>query len=342
MVKEDIKVVIQGLGKIGCLIAKSVTQRSGLKLVGGVDIDPNLIGKDLGEVIGIGKNLGIKVSDDIEAAIAESKPDIVVNCTKSFLDMIYPDLVKIIKSKVDVISTCETLVYPYYRYPDLAKNLDELAKENGVTVVGAGINPGFMLDVLVMVLTAPCVELKSVYAKRQLDLAKRRYSLQKKSGLSLSPEEWREKFKKKEITGHVGYAESVAFIAHTLGWRVDKIEEWQEPIVADKPLKTEFFNIQPGQVAGRNGGARALLGGEEVIRVEGISAVGVPEYEEIKINGIPPTHWKNEGGTHGDLGTAGIICNMIPRVINAPPGLLTMKDLPLPSYISNCRVAVKG
>jgi 4-hydroxy-tetrahydrodipicolinate reductase len=340
--KENIRVVIQGLGKIGGLIAKGIIQKPGLELVGGIDVSPEIMGKDLGEVIGIGKNLGMRTSDDIEAVLSESKPDIVVVSTRSFVDMIYPDLVRIIKCKVDVISTCETLVYPYYRYPDLAKNIDELAKEYGVSVVGTGINPGFMLDALVMVLTAPCVEVKSVFAKRQLDLARRRYSLQKKSGLSLNPEEWKEKFKKKEITGHVGYAESAAFVAYTLGWRVNKIEEWQDPIVADKPLKTDFFDIQPGQVAGRSGGARALLKGEEVVRVEGVSAVNIPEYEEIVINGNPSVHWKNDGGTHGDLGTVGIFCNMIPRVINAPPGLLTMKDIALPTYLYNCRLAVKG
>lgn len=340
--KENIRVAVQGLGKIGSLIANGVIQKLGLELVGGIDILPEIVGKDLGEVIGIGKNLGMKVSKDIEAVLAETKPDIVVVATRSFVDMIYPDLVRIVKAKVNVISTCETLVYPYYRYPDLAKNIDELAKEYGVSVLGTGINPGFMLDALVMVLTATCTELKSVFAKRQLDLARRRHSLQKKSGLSLNPDEWKEKFKKKEITGHVGYAESVAFIANTLGWRVDKIEDWQKPIVADKPLKTDYFDIKPGQVAGRNGGTRALSNGEEVIRIEGISCVGVPEYEEIIINGNPSVHWKNEGGTHGDVGTVGIICNMIPRVISAPPGLLTMKDAALPTYLHNCRLAVKG
>jgi len=333
---EEIKVVIYGLGAIGSLIAKHLYNRKGIKLVGGIDIDPNKVGNDLGEVIGVGK-LGVMVVHNDEAVelFRSEVPDVAVHTVTTYLDKAFPQLEKCIKSGVHVVSTSETLAYPWYRFPKIAEKLDALAKEHKVTVLGTGVNPGFIFDTLPAFLTSVCVDVKRIQVVRSIDAAKRRYPFQKKYGLSLTPEEFKEKMKKGEITAHVGYAESIMLISSMLGVELDNIIEGQEPVIADKQMKTQYFDIKPGQVCGIRGIGIGYRNGEEFIRLELIATVGREDYDEVIIEGNPPLKWRNEYGTSGDIATAAMVINMIPKVLKAPRGLITMKDVTIPSYVTS-------
>ena len=330
---DNVRVVIYGVGAIGTNIAKFVLGKKGIEIVGAIDVSPEKVGKDLGEILGLEEKLGVVVSSNVSSVFSESKPDVTLHATGSYLDKVYPQIAQAVKAGSSVISTCETLAYPYYRYPELSEKLDKLAREHGVTVLGSGVNPGFICDTLVATLTGVCETVEEIRAVRSLDAAKRRYPFQKKIGLGLSPEEFKRKLDVGEITAHVGYAESIMLVAKALGWRIDKVEEIQEPVIAEKDLETQYFKVKPGEVAGVRGFGIGYMDGREVIRVELVAAVGAEDYEEIIIEGNPNLHWRNSLGIPGDIATVAMIVNMVPRVLKARPGLLTMIDLPPPSAV---------
>jgi len=335
-VENEVRVVLFGLGPMGKLIAKGILEKRGMRIVGAVDIAEELVGKDLGEIIELGKNLGVTATDNAEELLSKIKADIAVIATRSYLKEVYPTISLCIKAGINVISTCEELSYPYYKYPELAAEIDELAKKYGVTVLGTGINPGYLMDTLPIMLTGACQRVESIKVTRMMDSSKRRIPYQKKIGTGLSPEEFKRMTDEKKITGHVGLTESIAMIAAALGWKLDEIKEFPpEPVIADKEIITSYTTVKPGQVAGLKSIAHGIKDGKPVIILEFISHAAVEEeYDAVSIEGVPRIHEKIAGGVHGDIGTVALIVNIIPKVLNAKPGLVTMKDLPLPSAIT--------
>ena len=325
-----IRAVVYGVGPIGQLIAR-VALEKGFDVVGAIDIDPQKVGKDLGEVLGLDKTLGIKVESDADKVLRDSNPDVVLHSTGSFFDKVYPQIMRAVRVGADVVSTCETLAWPWYRYPDLAELVDNYARNYGSTVLGAGVNPGFVFDVLPAVLSTTLTRLEKITVTRSLDASKRRYSFQKKIGLGMTPTQFREALGRGEITAHVGFAESVLLMASMMGLRLDRVEEGQEAIIADRHYETQYFRIEEGQVRGVVGHGSGFIGDKEVIRVELRACIECEEFEEVRLMGEPSITWRSTG-TSGDPATAAVIVNLAPRVLNARPGLVTLKDLVNYSY----------
>jgi len=330
---RKIRVILFGVGAVGSLIAKFLLDKVGVEIVGAVDVAKDKIGKDLGEVLGIQKNLGVTVSENVDDTLSKVKADLAIHATSSFLKDTYPQITSLIKHGVKVISTCEELTYPYYTEPTLAKKLDALAKKHEATVLGTGINPGFLMDTLVITLTAVCQKIEKIEAMRVMDAAKRRLPFQKKIGAGLTPTEFKQKIENKQITGHVGLEQSIAMIADALAWKMDKVAAAEvEPVIAKKPAKSQHIEVKTGQVAGIKQKAKGIIGNKEVITLEFQAYFGAEEeYDAITIIGVPEVRQKIKPCVHGDTGTVAMIVNAIPKVMKAQPGLLTMKDLPVPS-----------
>ncbi len=327
MVEHGIRVVQHGLGPIGRGVARLVASRRSLALVGGIDLDPALAGQDLGAVIGLGRQLGAPVVADIEDVLADTDMDVVLNCTSSSAAAVALQIEPIVKSGIDVISTCEELACP--TGTAAAQALDALAKAHGATVLGTGINPGFMMDTLPIILTSACQEVRHIEVQRVVNASERREPLQRKVGAGKSPVEFEQLVKAGKVR-HVGMLESVVAIARALGWRLERTAETIEPIIAERAVETEYLRVEPGQVAGVHQFGRGYRDGEELITLELSMYVGAPEsVDRISIEGTPTLH--NElRGVHGDLSTAAVVVNCIPEVLAARPGLLTMADLALP------------
>jgi 4-hydroxy-tetrahydrodipicolinate reductase len=330
---RKVRVAIFGVGAVGSLIAKFLLEKEGVEIVGAIDVAKDKVGKDLGEVLGIEKKVGVKVSDDVDAVLSEAKPDIAIHATSSFLKDTYPQIASIIKHGVKVISTCEELSNPYYTEPKIAKKLDALTKKHDATVLGTGINPGFLMDTLVIALTAVCQKIEKIEAVRVMNAATRRLPFQKKIGAGLTVEEFQKKIETRQITGHIGLEQSVAMIADALAWKLDKIvAEPVEPVIAKKPVESEHIKVKAGQAAGLRQKAKGIIKNKEVIVLDFQAYIGAEEeYDAITIHGTPNIKQKIQPCVHGDIGTVAMVVNVIPKVIKAPPGLLTMKDLPVPS-----------
>ncbi|MGB9713354.1 MAG: hypothetical protein ACPLZC_00075 [Candidatus Bathyarchaeales archaeon] len=327
------RVVLYGVGAVGSLIAKFLLEKEWIEIVGAVDSAKDKVGKDLGVVLGINKTLGISISEKLERAVSAKDADIAVHATSSFLKDTYPQITSLIKHDLNVISTCEELAYPYFTSPTIAKKIDALAKKHGVTVLGTGINPGFVMDTLVILLTAACQKIEKIQVARIMNAAARRLPFQKKMGVGLRIEEFQKKIERKEITGHVGLVQSIAMIANAVGWALDAIvAEPVLPVIAEKPLESGEVKVDAGHVAGLRQRAKGVVKDKEVIVLDFQAYIGAKEeYDAVTIKGIPSIEQKIQPCIHGDIGTVAVITNMIPKVISASPGLVTMKDLPVPS-----------
>lgn len=330
---SKIKVIVVGLGQIGIDICKLILQKDSLHLLAVVDIDPKKIGKDLGEFIGA-KKLGIKIYEDLRFVLQEFQPEVTIITSKSRLPEIANDIILCVEHHSSVVSSCEELLYPFIKYKTLSEEIDLKAKENFTQVLGTGVNPGFIMDTLPILLTSSCIDLKSIRIRRYVDLTKRRKALQQKMGLGLTLQEFRRKLKD-SLIGHIGLIESAYFIADFLKIKIDKWSESLQPVVANKNIKTKFFNVKKGDVAGIKQKVLGLKNNKKVISLElEISCKIEESFDEIIIDGTPPIKLKIENGIFGDSATVAMLVNTIPNLLHARYGLVTMKDVTIPSYLN--------
>jgi len=328
-----IRVMHFGLGPIGVGVLRQIATRKGFKAVGGIDIDPAKVGKDLGEIAGLDRKLGVKVTDDAVAAIKKAKPDVVVLCTLSSLQAIMPQIETVLKLRVPIVSTTEEMAYPYYSNKKLAKQIDELAKKAKVAVVGTGVNPGFVMDALPIMLSGACERVDAIRIDRIQDASIRRLPFQKKIGSGLTVQQFQEKVEAGTVR-HVGLTESVAMIADSFGWKMAKITDSIQPKVTERQVSSQFLTVEPGFVCGLiQDGIGYDKDGKALITLHMEAYLGAPQsYDAVTIEGHPKLYSRVEGGFHGDVVTASITVNTIPKILTAPPGLRTMRDTSLPSY----------
>lgn len=335
--KGPIRVLHFGLGPIGVGVVRQVAERKGFKIVGAVDIDPAKAGRDLGEVAGLGRQLKVKVLADARKAIKSSKPDVVVLCTSSSMKKVLPQMETILKLKVPIVSTTEELSYPTKANMRYARELHLMAKKAKVAVLGTGVNPGFAMDALPIMLTSVCERVDAIRVDRIQDARIRRLPFQQKIGAGLT----REQFQKKVDDGsvrHVGLAESVQMIADALGWKLDRVTDEIQPKVATETVASEFLAVDPGYVCGIVQDGVGYRDGRPVITLHMEAYLGAPEsYDAVEITGSPAIKQKISGGIHGDVATTSMVVNSIPKILEVAPGLHTMRDMPLPAFFGGVR-----
>ncbi|MEX0785316.1 MAG: dihydrodipicolinate reductase [Dehalococcoidia bacterium] len=318
---KPVRALLFGVGAIGAGIGRCAAERDDIELVGAVDSAPERAGQPLYEALeakpadGRANPAILTVAGE---ALAATKPDIVLHATGSYLPDVLPQLLACVRHGANVVSTCEELSFPWIRHPELAKQLDAEAKAGGATLLGTGINPGFVMDTLAVALSAVCQRVEAVRTTRIVDVGKRRIQLQRKVGVGLSVEEFREKAATGRF-GHVGLKESCWMLAEGLGWRLDTLEETIDP-----------FAGADGKAAGMRQTATGTLNGRNVIEAVVQMSTGAERpRDEIEIDGTPPVRLIIEGGVMGDTATAAVIVNAVPRVVAHEPGLVTMLDLPV-------------
>jgi len=329
MARKKIRAIQYGVGPIGAAIVRLMREKQAIEVIGAIDKDPAKAGRDLGEVVGAADApWGVKISAESAAVLGEAA-DVVVHSTSSYLPNVMEQLLECLAAESCVVSTCEELAYPFRKYPDLSKQLDATAKDWGVAIVGTGVNPGFVMDKLVLTLSTVSQRITRARAVRIVDASKRRLPLQKKIGAGMTVEEFRAQVAAGVIKHH-GLPESVAMVSDGLGLAVDEIIETIEPVVAKEKVKTEFLEVEPGQAAGVHQIARGLARGEEKIYMELQMYVGAAESSDtVELEGQPNIRLVVPGGTHGDIATASVVVNSIPPLLDAPAGLRTSRDLPL-------------
>jgi len=331
---ERTRIVQIGLGALGRMLTPYLIERPALEIVGAVDLDPSLIGRDLGDVAALGRKLGVSVCSDLSEAFAGGPVHAVLLTTVSDLARARPQIEALIAHKTNVVSSCEELSFPWQTAPEASAEIDRLARDAGVSVLGTGVNPGFLMDILPTALTAICRDVHHITVRRYQDARPRRLPFQQKIGAGLTVEE----FEKKKASGalrHVGLTESMHLIASRLGWRLDRTEDTIEPIIAEREVRSDHITVQPGQAAGVHQLGLAYVGNEEKIRLDFRASLGEPDPQDTVIfAGVPDLRFTVPGGINGDIATCSMLTNAIPTVIAAPPGLRTMADIQPPAWFS--------
>ena len=322
---DALKTVHIGLGTIGLEILKAGARANLCEPVAGADISPEIADRSL-RIVAQEEDLPdlticASLDDALDAA-EEAGADLAVVCTGSRVEDVEPQFTAVLERGLCCISTCEELVFPWLRAATAADRLDAVAIANEVALLGAGVNPGFVLDLFPFVMTRVCQRVDSIYAGRFVNASRRRRQLQEKIGSGMHPDDFRELASQGKI-GHVGLAESAALLADSLGWPWEEFEETIDPVIAEEPISTDHFDVVEGQVRGQH---QTLRMGD--VRLELIMALGEDERDEVRIEGVPPVHALVQGGIHGDSATAGAVINFMWPLVEAEPGLRTVTEVP--------------
>lgn len=337
---EKVKVILWGLGAMGSGMAKMLLNKEGVEIAAAIANRENKNGKDLCDVIGCDKKTGIIITNDYLKVIKEVKADIVLLSTDSFVKNVFPQIKLIAENKMNCITIAEEMSYPYYDEKELAKEIDKTAKENSITVLGTGVNPGFVLDTLIITLSAACRKVKNIKASRINDLSPFGATVMRTQGVGTTKEEFEKGIKDGSIVGHIGFRESIPMISKVLGIDIDEIIETREPIISNTYRETPYVKVEPGMVAGCCHIGYGMKDGKAVITLEHPQQIhpeceGVDTGDYIDIEGDPDMHLTIKPETPGGIGTIAAAVNMIPQVIAWRPGLTTMAELPLPHAIEN-------
>ncbi|WZL71520.1 2,4-diaminopentanoate dehydrogenase [Clostridiaceae bacterium 35-E11] len=339
MKNENVKVIIWGLGAMGGGMAKMLLKKKGVDIVGVVGRGDKL-GKSMYELLGIDRG---ERSDVImgtyEEVITEKAADVVLICTDSFTKNTFDKIKFVLEKKINVVSSAEEMSYPQAQEPELAAEMDKIAKENGVTVLGTGINPGLIMDLLVVTLTGACEEVDHVVARRVNSLSPFGPAVMEEQGIGITVDAFKKGVEEGTLAGHVGFAESIRMITDAIGWKLsDEVKQTMEPIVSNVYRKAPYAEVQPGDVAGCAMKGFGYVDGELKVEMDHPQQIepeleGTNTGDYITIKGIPNINMSINPEVPGGIGTIAMCVNMIPHVINARPGLKTMIDLPVPRAI---------
>jgi len=328
--QNKIKVAQFGLGPIGLEALKLAASKPWADIVGGVDIAPEKIGRDLAELTGLPALAGRKVYPDIEALLAAARPDVVLHTSVSKFAAAAAQIEPIVQHGISVVSSSEELLCPAFRDAHLAARLDSLCQRHNARVLGTGVNPGFVMDVLPVVMTGVSRSVSRVSAQRVVNATTRRGPLQRKIGSGWTPAEFERRFAEGSA-GHAGLKDSVALIAHCLGWKLDNITETGRAMVADHDITTPHVQVKKGQCCGLHQVGVATMNGRSVIELDLKMYLDAPDpHDAIQIEGEPPLRVRIEGGVAGDHATVAAVVNAVPRVLAARPGLRVMTDIAAP------------
>ncbi|MGF7058828.1 2,4-diaminopentanoate dehydrogenase [Brassicibacter mesophilus] len=337
---ENVKVVIWGFGAMGSGMAKMLLKKKGVEIVGVCDMAESRKNRSMYDVLGVerGDRPEVIINENVDEVLKEGCCDVCLCATDSFTKNAFSKLKFALEKKVNVISTAEEMSYPQAQNPELAAELDKIAKENGVTVLGTGINPGLIMDLLVVCLTGCMIDVEHIEAKRVNSLSPFGPAVMEEQGVGITVEEFENGVKDGSLAGHVGFSESVRMIADAIGWNVEKFEQQMKPIITSVDRKSPYGFAAAGNVAGVNMTGQGYVDGE--VKIDMIHPQQIePEMEGtftgdyITIKGTPEVNMSIKPEVEGGLGTIAMCVNMIPHVINAHPGLKTMIDLPVPRAI---------
>jgi 2,4-diaminopentanoate dehydrogenase len=325
-----IKIAQFGLGPIGLETLKLAATKPWAEIVGGVDIDPEKIGKDLGALTGVKRLRGRRVWGSLEELLAHARPQVILHTSVSKFKDAFTQIEPMARRGISVVSSCEELLFPALLGPQLAAKLDRVCKKFGARVVGTGVNPGFVMDLLPVCLTGVSREVRAVHVQRVVNASTRRAPLQRKIGSGLPPEEFRRRFKQGKA-GHAGLKESLALIAHCLGWTAKNIVETGDAVVADHNIRTQYLEVKKGQTCGLHQYAQATVNGKVCLTLDIKMYLDAKNpHDAVQIEGEPPLDVVINGGVAGDQATVAALVNTAPRLLNASPGLLLLTDLPVP------------
>ncbi|MDG7009193.1 MAG: NAD-binding protein [Nitrososphaerota archaeon] len=307
-----VKVVLCGMGAIGTEILKHLTER-GHEVVAVVDPDPAKAEKTVAELTGL--PLGVRVHPSIQQAPLDGA-EVAVYSARSRVGDVAADIGALLAAGLDVVTTSEEMAYPSHAGADEAAKLDALAKGKGVTLVGVGVNPGFVMDWVPAVVASASKSPTKIHVVRSVDVSRRRSQLQRKVGVGLSRSEFDKRLAEGKL-GHIGLAESAHLVALSLGEELKDIKEGVFPVLGSEDYVMGVRQFAEGR------------GGKCQIRLDLEMTTTSADFDVIEVAGDPSIKVRFEKGVFGDSATVAMVAHGVERIGKAPAGLITVLDLPL-------------
>ncbi len=330
-------VAMFGLGPLGQRVALELEQRRLGRIVAAFDPGPELVGRPLAELVP-GADPDVRIATVPGEFDGWERVRCALVTTTSDLELCMETFRVLLDRGCNVVSTCEELSWPWLRHPILAAELQERAVRGRARILGTGVNPGFLMDALPVALSTACKRVDRVRIERVQDAAVRRLPFQRKIGAGKSLREFEQRVADGSLR-HVGLGESLHFVAHYLGWNLERWDESIEPVLAERELASDLGPVPAGHVRGVRQVARGDVAGETVLELVFQAALGEPEpHDSIRIEGDPPLELRIAGGVHGDTATCAIVLNAIRPLLTAEPGLHTMASVPL----TGCATSLSG
>lgn len=325
-------VISYGLGPIGIKIMQSCLQSDHIRLIGAVDIDPQKIGRDVGELAestAVGINV-VQNLDEIETARLEGRK-LALHATGSNLPQVWPQIKQLLDQGYSVISTCEQLAYPWHRYSDLSKEIDLYARDKRQFVIGTGVNPGYIMDSMTLFSTSVTQSLSKIKVYRKVDVSKRRIPLQKKVGIGMSPEEFHQLAQNDRI-GHVGLEESLRLVAYGLNLTLTEVINKIEPTISQEDTVLAIGPLRKNEVNGLHQNSTGSTKEGIPIELDLIMSVDVVTEDRIilETNDMGTVEFVVPQGIFGDTATINVVVNTAKTMHSSNQvGLLTMADIRL-------------
>lgn len=337
---KNVKVAVWGFGAMGSGIVRALLTKKGVDIVGVCDLHPQRVGKSIFEVLDVarGDRADVVVTPDIDEAVRAGQCDICVIATDSFTAKVCDKVLRIVEKGVNVVTTAEEMAYPKANEPELAAKMDAAARAHGVSVLGTGVNPGLIMDILALCLSGGMTDVEFVQCRRVNSLSPFGPAVMEEQGVGLPVAEFEKRVAEGTMAGHVGFKESVYMMNEALGLGVDHFEQQMKPIVTDVDRRSPYGFAKAGDVAGVNMTGQGSRDGKVVIDMIHPQQIepelgGTHTGDYIVLKGSPDISMEIRPEVDGGIGTIAMCINMIPHVINARPGLRTMIDLPVPHAI---------
>ncbi|HSO28458.1 MAG TPA: hypothetical protein VLS28_01025 [Candidatus Sulfomarinibacteraceae bacterium] len=330
---NTIRVILCGVGGVGRNLVRVSRERPTLQVVAGYSRNASLQDRDLGELSG-GSTTGARVQTRQEALATPA--DLLLIATTSFLADVEPDIHAGIDADLHVVCTAEEMASPWETDPVAAGRIDAHAREHGVTVIGAGANPGYIYEVVGLALTGAVWRVDRIGVRRVVDLSGFSPTVRARLGIGFEPGEFGAKVRDRVIHGHIGFPHTIRTFARRLGVSIERIDETIEPLLAADTIEAAGLTVAAGRSAGLLQRTIGIADGVAWFTAEflghvGLAEIGLSPRDSYEIEGLPDVRGVVEPGFNPQWTTAGALANYFPLVVAAPPGLISVTDLRIPT-----------